>query len=343
MNNPIETQRLLWIDTLRGLAACAVTLFHFNEPVKSAFDPSFYKTFVGYGWLGVPAFFVISGFSIQSSAARTPSFARFASKRFWRIYPPYIASIVVVLIIVGLRKAATGTNDLITLPQSVTGVLATLTLTTAPVTEVTSINWVYWSLSYEVAFYILLGLTVLSSRLRWPFLIGLTLAACAIGEKPPRVLFFLDQWSVFALGAALALWRVSKVAFPLVLGGACLLDLCLNRPLAPSLTAVATVLLCAACLGRLGAVLNRERVVSRVGEWSYSLYLLHVPIGCWLLLGIFEPLRASSQAGRILGDLLMLLCCVVCSAAFFRWIELPSTRGWRALVPARRLASAPQQ
>lgn len=188
--------RLHFLDSLRGAAAIMVVVFHLNEP-QSLF-PGPYKDFVSYGWLGVIAFFVISGFSIQSSASASTNWLDYARRRFWRIYPPYFASVIVVLSIVICRKLSSGTNDFIALPSSLAGVIATLTLTTTPVTSHPTINWVYWTLSCELAFYILIGITVFMAQLRWLVLIGVTIAAIINHQEFRLPIFFLDNWSVLA-------------------------------------------------------------------------------------------------------------------------------------------------
>src|SRR5271165_1694793 len=78
--------RYLFIDTLRGLSACWVVLFHLNE--VGLFPESMYQSIVQHGWLGVTSFFIISGFSVHLSLLRSKSVAYFLGRRFWRIYPP---------------------------------------------------------------------------------------------------------------------------------------------------------------------------------------------------------------------------------------------------------------
>jgi peptidoglycan/LPS O-acetylase OafA/YrhL len=45
--SPPILQRYTFIDSLRGLAACSVALFHFNE--IGVFSTSLYQTVVSYG------------------------------------------------------------------------------------------------------------------------------------------------------------------------------------------------------------------------------------------------------------------------------------------------------
>jgi peptidoglycan/LPS O-acetylase OafA/YrhL len=50
-----------------------------------------------YGHMGVAMFFVVSGFCIHLSHARSNSrsWVEFSRRRFFRIYPPYLLSLLV--------------------------------------------------------------------------------------------------------------------------------------------------------------------------------------------------------------------------------------------------------
>jgi len=104
--------RLQSIDTLRGTAALAVMVYH--SLIYSERMPLNVKWFavmhavLGYGYLGVPLFFVISGFCIHLSWSKT--YARtgkpaFDFKAFWkrrirRLYPPYFVVLVISMSLV---------------------------------------------------------------------------------------------------------------------------------------------------------------------------------------------------------------------------------------------------
>lgn len=100
-----------------------------------------------------------SGFSVFKSAMGAQNLSEYARRRFWQIYPPYIASLVTVLTLVVLRKISSGESDFIAIPKSLSAIIATLTLTTAPVSKHETINWVHWTLSYEIASYAFIDLT----------------------------------------------------------------------------------------------------------------------------------------------------------------------------------------
>src|SRR5688500_19524117 len=100
---PRALKRLASIDCLRGIAALAVVLYH--ALLFGRYDmveaPWFRAVafFLGHGYLGVPLFFVISGFCIHLRWAQrhlrdrgdTVDFVSFWKRRIHRLYPSYLA------------------------------------------------------------------------------------------------------------------------------------------------------------------------------------------------------------------------------------------------------------
>ena len=79
------------LEGWRGVVSMFVVLFHFYAMFSST-------QFAGYGYLGVDFFFILSGFIISRQyegaiALRTVSFHHFCIKRIARLYPLYIISI----------------------------------------------------------------------------------------------------------------------------------------------------------------------------------------------------------------------------------------------------------
>lgn len=286
-------KRFAFLDSMRGFAALWVVLFHLN--VVGKFVPSTYQSFVSEGYLGVPIFFVLSGYAIHASVLRVPSIPNFLKRRFFRIYPPYLASVALVIGIVIFEKISTGTNDFITLPHELIEWLETLTLTTQPVTSTNPINWVYWTLSYEAAFYLWLTIGLLAPRLRWPILFIPVIFSLFHHSFP---VFFIDHWCLFALGAAIAEWQQEKNPIAILLVILCLLDAMLHRTVGETVAASVAFVLVMMAISKRFNLLNREPILHKVGTWSYSLYLIHVPIGVWLALKI-DPFPRSLSIGNL--------------------------------------------
>jgi peptidoglycan/LPS O-acetylase OafA/YrhL len=112
------------IDFLRGSAAMAVVIHHAvlfgNRPPTET--PWFQALFwvLTHGHLGVPLFFVISGFCIHMRWARQQAatgearvdFLAFWKRRFWRLYPPYLVALVITmaLVLVAIRMGSTAAS-----------------------------------------------------------------------------------------------------------------------------------------------------------------------------------------------------------------------------------------
>src|SRR5689334_15625966 len=89
--------RFLFVDALRGFAALGVVIFHFTEadhiPLLASALPAWVVLILNHGNLGVPVFFVLSGFviahSVHSERVTMPFAAKFMLRRSLRLDPPY--------------------------------------------------------------------------------------------------------------------------------------------------------------------------------------------------------------------------------------------------------------
>ena len=175
MSTPAPTSRIAELDALRGLAAMAVIFFHFTSGIAKNWGYHIYDVpfQFPYGDDGVDLFFMISGFVIFMTLDRAKSAASFAVGRFSRLFPTFWACALVTLVIMcfhGLPGMEVSTRD------------ALWNLTMLPrFARAQMIDGAYWSLEYELLFYI--GMLVLHRlgafrRLTVPMLL-LWLAAAA--------------------------------------------------------------------------------------------------------------------------------------------------------------------
>ncbi|MGM4967718.1 acyltransferase family protein, partial [Tardiphaga sp. 1201_B9_N1_1] len=107
--NDQGSSRVQALDLLRLVAVAAVVVYHYGfwgpaaQGVPQVAIPSM-AGFAQYGFLGVPVFFIISGFVIAYSAeGRTAT--GFAIARFSRIYPTFaLCMTLTFLAIIALGK-----------------------------------------------------------------------------------------------------------------------------------------------------------------------------------------------------------------------------------------------
>ena len=172
-----STSRALFANQLRGLAVVAVIIVHWcgiywyardtvasyihapvvEGPASSMLNWLTIPTF-NYGPFGVSIFFLISGFVIPFSLARTAP-VKFLIARFLRIYPTYIVASLVMLVLVYISSRYWGQAYVISLHD----LLVNLALLQGNLT-VPSIDLVNWTLSIEIKFYLVAAFMYLSIR-----------------------------------------------------------------------------------------------------------------------------------------------------------------------------------
>jgi peptidoglycan/LPS O-acetylase OafA/YrhL len=323
-----ETSRLSPIDAMRGVAILLVLVYHcgpnaWRLPPWSESGwlelPSLgwrwlAVPFLHFGFVGVHAFFVLSGFCIHLRAARaiasdehapSPSLKRFFLRRFWRIYPPYWIALALfgLAIPLALHHAPASARDL--------GLHATMLHTFDPDT-IFSINPAFWSLATEEQFYLAYPLALYAIRefgIRRVLLISLALSlfwrAGALSLAPVlpptaenfltwRVLvhsLFLPRWFEWLLGCFLAELVVDPrrpltgkarplsiaAAFFLLAGAATRLHLAADKLFSDAFFSSGFACITGALLAAPPTGIF-SRALAALGRRAYGLYLIHQPI-----------------------------------------------------------------
>ena len=182
MTAPV-TARLGWLDALRGYAALTVVCFHLSPQVIGLDRHLAIMRYLDLGKYGVLLFFLVSGYVIPMSLERHGSLRRFWIGRLCRIYPAYLAAIVLVAVLTaaGLMNWQASLRA-----ETTTGVLAHLTMM-ADLVGVRGAVRVFWTLSYEMTFYLIVaGLFAwrLHRHSTW-WAAGLALVALTAGAHLP--------------------------------------------------------------------------------------------------------------------------------------------------------------
>jgi len=323
------TQRIRILDPLRGLAALWVVLFHYSGSILPTITPNALTGFFSGGHMGIHAFFIISGFVIPYSLGRSQyrlkHYGRFMLRRWVRIAPPaYLAAVLMIaynLLAIMLKgKLPDGSIYPGLSPKAL---FANLTFL-VPYMEVNWYNFVYWTLTAEFEFYLVIGVLFPFLACKWkswfqPILILAVLFTSFI-DGP----LFFRFGSLFTLGLLLYLFRAKAIH--------------------PWLFAALAVLACAACCRVEGpgaalvaivtsAVIALYRgpipgAITWLGMISYSLYITHVPVGLFaeVVIKNLFPMELGA-AMRVMLLFAYTGLSLLIAWIFYKWVERPC-HGW---------------
>lgn len=277
------------LDGARGIAAALVAVDHFILiAVDPAADSTLHLVAAGMGSFGVGLFFLISGFVIPQTLRRGSW--DYAARRVFRIYPVAFAGAGLGLLSAWITEKDNGTFWL------------TVTLVgNLHVDNTELLRPIYWTLTIEVAFYVLAGIIGrctsrgADGRTVYYVLLGVLAAIVVVmkaepaGSTPLRVglLVILCCWPMLCMGWFAFLLRAGHIDQPLFLlgAGAALGALStgvypyfewrLGAPTWLAALAVFSVLV----FGR-GRSLPApvSRALSALGLVTFSLYVVHVPV-----------------------------------------------------------------
>lgn len=330
-----QVQRFPLVQTFRGIAAVWVVLFHIAEgrhiPGLLAALPHWlgYILF-GAGHFGVPIFFALSGFVIAHSLRGVQlsprTFGRFVLRRSLRLDPPYWMSIVFAVTIAFISATAKHAQFVPTDGET----LLVQGFYLQYILGFPSPNAVYWTLAYEVQFYLffvaLMTLVAVSGlrngqRTAWVFMMVLAIASALHAFHGVHTGIFVNLWATFFAGV-LAYHaidhRVARVAGAILL----VTMVCTGDTFMAVSAGTAAILFAAARLGWA-----QRPPFTPVGQWlgaiSYSLYLLHNPISGAMDF-VARRFLGTSLLAETISLFLMLAACLAGSYVFWLAIERPS-------------------
>jgi peptidoglycan/LPS O-acetylase OafA/YrhL len=278
-------ERFLFVDGLRGVAAFWVVLFHAKIHIPllmAALPPLVAHALFREGENGVAIFFALSGFviahSVRDADPDAAYLGRFALRRSIRLDPPYWASMALVLGFALL--SARIKHEAFALPDA--GTVAAHMLYLQELLRIPAISTVYWTLTYEVQFYLVLILAMIAARRAGPIVWAILFVIAALWgsgllQHNLHPGLFTSHWYGFFLGVlayrahhsrtvTIAFWTLAAI----VLAGA----LWRENMFAAVCALTAVALRWTTATGRLGGWLG-WRWLQVLGLVSYSLYLTH--------------------------------------------------------------------
>ena len=338
-----KKESLQLVQFLRGIASLLVVLLHCTISVNDTLGQSFLFNAFKFGGAGVDIFFVLSGFIITYTSARalksSKGFVPFIRKRFVRIYPIYwLVATFFLLLQLSLPSFYKTGYDI-----SFGNLLATYLLLPGHA----MVNGVSWTLTYELFFYCIFSLAffirnravlaILSLMyilalivLAWIYLHNITGNAWI-----DLVIFPMNLEFFMGILAALLVPKISGPVSRILIGvgtvlfisaavffnsGYSLVDSAFDRVI---LFGIPSFLLILGIVKyELTATINMHSFFVRLGEASYSLYLLHLP---FVAAGVKIFARFQHSDVYVMHIVILAMIAALCigSIFFFKLIEKP--------------------
>lgn len=359
------------MDGLRFFAIAAVVVWHIGQIIgeapyvhKTAFDRDVVFRILHIGTIGVPLFFVISGFVLSLPFAEhylkgkpKPRIGKYFLRRVTRLEPPYILNLLLIFILLN-RHDIFNVNSLKHLLASM------FYMHNAVYQAQSTVNFVAWSLEIEVQFYIIAPLLARMFIIRDTMLRRSTIAGAAlliviiqsVAHLPPFYagLTLASQLQFFLMGfllvdVYLVTWKqkpVHRFGWDIIsIICSCLLALVLFYNIGINLISPILILVMyfGAFQGRLVSAIVRNRWIVVIGGMCYTTYLYHV-----ILIGRFHYkltshlyLTHSYTINTLLQVVLLSPIIIICSVLMFAFFEKPFMqrdwpRKWWSLLRRRK-------
>lgn len=314
-----KEERLLELDSLRGLAALLVVIYHFFFRYDQLYGHEFtVPDFIAYGKYGVQLFFMVSGFVIYMSISRTSKPQDFIYFRLARLYPSYWLAIILTFIVVSFLGLP---GREVTVEEAILNFSMVHKLFDIP-----SVDGVYWTLLVELKFYSIMFFVFYLFKIKnmevftlvWMFALFITwlgvendvsfssgLANLLLMPYAPLfsagILFYIIQKGDGKALTYLSLW----VTFFAVI-------VCVDSKAIPIVLVYYGIFI---CLVKGWLKFLRTKFLISIGASSYFLYLIHQNIGY----AVMKFLNVSSVI-----TILFLISVITIGAIYLtKYIEMP--------------------
>lgn len=360
------TARLQSVELIRFFAAVSVILWHYpiyffvavGQDVQPLRSPELFplsgllSVFYGRGYYAVPWFWVLSGYIFFFNyrdvlADRALSGFAFFARRFARLYPLHVATLLAVALLLPSYQALFGARFPVYAENSTAwAFVSQLFMASNWLSLDYSFNGPIWSVSIEVLIYVLFFFLASYAKIRGLIkTLGVTVACLvlyylATKMLSVRALTAILQCAVcFYLGGVVceireylmrgAIGGIKRVVF-WVLVAAAVYGFYLFRPTyaVPFFIPASVILFVVS-----SETIERSRLVAKlahVGNWTYSSYLLHFPVALLIVIGMgLLGLRPAVIAQQPLFLIAFVGLVFVLSELCYKYFEAPARRALR--------------
>jgi peptidoglycan/LPS O-acetylase OafA/YrhL len=285
--------RLGWLDALRGIAVLAVVFEHLShttlKTVRDHVNPWFSP-----GMYGIMVFFLVSGYIVPASLERRGSVRGFWASRIFRLYPLFLLAVVLKLVLSSLHLATDTVEDAglsalghVFMLQDLLGVVPLIN--------------VMWTLSYEMAFYLIITLLFVAGvhRASAGFATGFAGASLLLGGILPQIALSHGPLGTRAVAAgvtaaiavgltgALTGLAALRVGGALIAGGTAIVLLSFNQRVSPwQGLAIVAVMLTGTALYRAD---QRQVGWAKATCAAVAVFVLAIASGLWHIWEAHNP------------------------------------------------------
>ncbi len=322
------------LNVIRAISAILIMLFHYTTMYnQSIYTPENLKTSypVTFPWgsMAVISFFLLSGFLTEINSEE--SALKYLGKRFIRLYPAFFVAVILTSVVTFLfyKPAFVGIEAILvnfTMLPSLFGVSA--------------VDGVYWTLVYEIKFYIIVAILLAIRKLKLNNVLVLLWAIVSLMAG-----IFKDLLSGTLIGSGIEFFLFPKYSTTFLLGIA-LREVSKNKKnIISYFTAVVSVVGHYFSLGLSSmiwamvvaviivyvsiinpkTVLNKDNVFTKACSFlasiSYALYLVHQNIGYAIIRGL-----VTCGLTNEVFVLIPIAVSILIAYLIFRFVETPISK-----------------
>ncbi len=297
------------LQYIRAIAAISVMLYHAAHYVRAHLGAGFYDIFHHVmGLYGVAIFFALSGYlMVELSSRQNPT--NFLTARIIRIYPALMLATIFAVF-----------SD----PFRVGERFEWISVTLIPAGHISYALNVEWTLVHEMFFYMIVFCFIyLNIQKLLPFFgfFWIVVLIARYGNAMPRIgqaniseIFYLTANAGFSAGLVIPtlIMRIPRIPLVLVLFFFISIPVTFWMPAyyARITSGIGSAFLVAAALQNSIPIFRGKtaRVFKNLGDWSYAMYLIHVPM--ILLIVRHVPVKAWPEATYLLSVLASILASI---------------------------------
>lgn len=276
----IERNRFVELDSIRGIAALAVIVYHYLYRYNELYlHEGFNFDWAYWGKYGVQLFFIISGFVIYMSLVRVNSPVDFIASRFTRLFPAYWVAIFITTSFVFYFG----------LPGRELSIVSTLINFTMlqGFLNVGHVDGVYWTLTIELIFYFWMFVLLILNRINHIAYLMFALLFFSIFYKSGFIpenkylekIFLIEYISYFSIGVMFfKLYQDGIRFFNMIVLSMSVFLIYISNDI--YVFCLSLILMSTVYISIFHSIkIFKMRIFIFFGSISYSLYLLHQNVG----------------------------------------------------------------